>query len=123
MGSNVTTITGKEKRRKGAEKSKKGAEKRTNGCGEENKRVRRREQMGAEKRKLGAEKRTNGCGEENKWVRRREQLYFGATVHKRRSADDVTSTGSHNGDQPTILLINQNPKSKDCVISNLKKCI
>ena len=80
MGSNVTTITGKEKSKKGAEKSKKGAEKRTNGCGEENKWVRRREQMGAEKRKLGAEKRTNGCGEENKWVRRREQLYFGATV-------------------------------------------
>ena len=42
-----------------------GAEKRINGCGEENKWVRRREQM-------GAEKRINGCGEENKWVRRRE---------------------------------------------------
>ena len=77
MGSNVTTITGeenrkmgKENRKMGAENRKMGAEKRTNGCGEENRWVRRREIR-------GAEKRINGCREENKWVRRREIVLWG----------------------------------------------
>ena len=61
---------GEENRKMGEENRKIGVEKRTNGCGEENKWVRRREIR-------GVEKRINGCGEENKWVRRREIVLWG----------------------------------------------
>ena len=73
MGSNVTTITGEENRKMGEENRKMGAEKRTNGCGEENKWVRRTEIR-------DVEKRINGCGEENKWVQRREIVLWGHCI-------------------------------------------